>query len=164
MKKTIITVIVLIIVLAGIYYLAGNNNSAPANQNQNKNNSSATSEQYANPETPASLEEPVFTEHVVIYTDDGYTPSSLSIKEGESVKFENQSSRAMWTASDLHPSHTAYEGTALKEHCPDADDSSFDACGGTQPGEMWKFTFTKKGNWNYHNHLAPSHLGAILVE
>ncbi|BCX15823.1 MAG: hypothetical protein KatS3mg098_052 [Candidatus Parcubacteria bacterium] len=101
---------------------------------------------------------------VVTYTNSGYSPSILKIKAGTTVIFKNESSRSMWTASAFHPSHTVYGGTSLEEHCPDTAAVAFDACSGVLPGNSWSFTFTKKGSWKYHNHLAPSDFGTIVVE
>ncbi len=104
------------------------------------------------------------TQNIVIYTDSGFSPNTLRIKLGETVTFKNQSSRAMWPASDHHPTHRLYSGTSLAEHCPDTEGTAFDACTGIQPGNSWSFTFNKKGTWPYHDHLNPSFTGTIIVE
>jgi len=80
------------------------------------------------------------------------------------VTFVNQSSNSFWPASALHPTHTVYSGTSLEEHCPDAANESFDACGPIAAGSSWSFTFNKSGSWNYHDHLNASHFGKIVVE
>ena len=114
---------------------------------------------------PSVNENPVVTGgNVVTLTDGGYVPSTLTIKKGDTVTFKNESSVAMWTASAMHPAHTGYSGTSLSEHCPDAANTSFDACRGYQPGESWSFTFNKVGSWGYHNHLSPSQWGKVIVE
>lgn len=104
------------------------------------------------------------TQNIVIYTNSGYSPNTLKVKVGETVTFINQSSQAMWPASDLHPTHRIYSGTSLQDHCPDTTGTAFDACTGIQPGKSWSFTFNKKGTWKYHDHLNPSHTGTIIVE
>lgn len=104
------------------------------------------------------------TQNIVIYTDSGYSPNTLRVKVGTVVTFKNQSSRAMWPASALHPTHAVYSGTSLTEHCPDTKGIAFDACTGIQPGNSWSFTFNKKGTWKYHDHLNPSFTGTIIVE
>lgn len=104
------------------------------------------------------------TQNIVVYTDSGYSPNTLRVKVGTNITFKNQSSRAMWPASDLHPTHRLYSGTSLTEHCPDTAGTAFDACTGIQPGNSWSFTFNKKGTWKYHDHLNPSSIGTIIVE
>jgi plastocyanin len=86
---------------------------------------------------------------VVIYTDEGFSPVTLTIKAGETVMFESQGSRTMWVASDPHPTHT--------------DDRDFDARRGFGPGEVYSYTFTEVGTWGYHNHLSPGLRGTIVV-
>lgn len=97
----------------------------------------------------------------VTYTDDGFSPRSVTVKAGDKVTFVNNSSGRMWVASAIHPSHTAYSGTSRENHCPDTTGTAFDQCG---DGQTYTFTFAKTGNWNYHNHLAPNNVGTIVVK
>jgi plastocyanin len=83
----------------------------------------------------------------VSYTNNGYSPKDFNIPVGTTVIFINESAQAMWTASDMHPSHTLL---------PD-----FDQLG---TGQVYSYTFTKAGVWSYHNHRAPNHGGEITVE
>ena len=101
---------------------------------------------------------------MVTYTDAGYSPVALTVKKRETVTFKNQSSRSMWTASAMHPTHRVYSGTSLDEHCPDAAGTAFDACKGFLPGESWSFKLDKTGIWKYHDHLNPGVFGSITVE
>lgn len=94
----------------------------------------------------------------VAYTNDGFSPSTLSIKNGDTVTFQNQSTKSMWTASDAHPSHRGYP---TKGGCLG---STFDSCTGVQQNDTWSFTFDISGSWEYHNHLSPSDTGTIIVE
>ena len=107
---------------------------------------------------PPAEKTPVAEEKVITYTDAGYSPSPLQIKIGDTVVFKNESSRSMWTASAMHPSHQDYPTTG------GCLGSTFDACQGVQPGDIWSFKFDIAGNWKYHNHLNPENFGAIIVE
>jgi len=100
----------------------------------------------------------------IMYTDGGFTPTTLNIAKGATVRFVNKSSRDVWPASALHPSHTVYDSTSLSEHCPNADGTAFDACKGVAPGASWSFTFTKAGEWKYHDHLNPRNFGSVIVK
>ncbi|MBI2464372.1 hypothetical protein HYV57_05435 [Candidatus Peregrinibacteria bacterium] len=114
---------------------------------------------YSNSALPPSLGEDSVTEKkLVIYTDAGYSPAALRIKKGETVIFKNQSSRSMWTASAIHPSHRSYPTTG------GCLGSTFDACKGVQPDDSWLFTFDVSGSWKYHNHLNPGDAGTIEVK
>lgn len=86
----------------------------------------------------------------VSYTDQGFMPSSLEVRQGQTVKFMNVSTRGMWVASLPHPSHTLYPTFDQKIE-------------GTR-GEFYEFTFTKSGTWKYHNHVDPSKTGIIIVK
>lgn len=97
---------------------------------------------------------------IVTYTDSGFSPETITISAGETVTFVNNSSRGMWVASDIHPTHTLYPEKT------DADclGSSFDACEKTPVGESWSFTFNKEGSWKYHDHARASRTGIVVVE
>lgn len=160
-KNIIITLVVLGVVLVGGYFLLMNNNQMPeqtANESTNNSNLSGS----VNLENTENT--PVVKSYDVVYTDSGYAPSELKIKVGDTVIFKNQSSGQVWTASAMHPGHTAYSGTSLQQHCPDTTNSSFDECESSKPGESWSFTFTKTGTFGYHNHLSASKFGKIVVE
>lgn len=140
MNKFIIFIIIAIVIVGG-YFLWGRKEQTPA------------------PLEPQALERTSkASSHVISYTDNGYAPSAITIKAGESVTFKNDSSKAMWPASAMHPTHTAYPTTG------GCIGSTFDACAGIQPGKIWSFTFNIPGTWKYHDHLTPTFFGAITVE
>lgn len=97
----------------------------------------------------------------VRYTDNGFSPETMTVPVGTTVTWINQSSGEMWVGSDEHPSHTNYSGTSRSEHCPDTDNSNFDQCA---RGNTFSFTFTKAGSWDYHNHVGSEDRGTIIVE
>ncbi|MFA5997962.1 MAG: plastocyanin/azurin family copper-binding protein [Candidatus Paceibacterota bacterium] len=99
----------------------------------------------------------------ITYTDQGFSPASVTIAQGETVTWVNQSSKDMWVASAMHPTHMAYDGTALKEHCATSAPASFDACRVFSSGASYSFTFDKAGTWKYHNHLDASKFGTVIV-
>ena len=114
--------------------------------------------------SPSPSPTPQTVTHPVTYTNSGYSPKSIIIKVGDTVSWLNNSTRNVWTASAMHPSHTNYSGTSLQQHCPDIPNTSFDQCRGGAPGTLWSFTFTKPETWNYHDHLRPSDFGTVIVE
>ncbi len=160
-------VLILVIVLVGGYFIFSSPKATAPTPETNTQDTETPGE----PVSPTS-EMPVpggtvpemTVEHTVTYTNSGYSPSELKIKEGETVTWENESTQNMWTASAMHPTHTAYSGTSLSAHCPDTENVAFDACEGTLPGESWSFTFTKAGSWGYHDHLHPTLFGKVIVE
>jgi len=88
--------------------------------------------------------------NVVKFTGTAFEPQTLTIKQGDTVKFENKSSDDFWPASNNHPTHLLYPG--------------FDAKKPYLSGESYSFTFEKVGRWGYHNHLDPSIMGVIVVK
>lgn len=150
MNKIIIAIVVVAIVLAGGYFFFKGSYSLTTSVPQTPN------QQIVPPSSVAQL--PVAEEKVVVYTDSGYSPSSITIKKGETVIFKNQSSQSMWTASAMHPTHKLYPTTG------GCLGSTFDACQGILPGNNWSFKFDIAGTWKYHNHLNPANYGAVIVE
>ncbi|OGZ68418.1 MAG: hypothetical protein A3D44_00555 [Candidatus Staskawiczbacteria bacterium RIFCSPHIGHO2_02_FULL_42_22] len=163
MSRNLIIAIVIVVVLVGGYFLFQANvaSQTPSQQPAVTENTDTTTN------TPPETSEPV-TEipktHEVIYTDSGYSPSSLTIKAGDTVTFKNQSSAQIWTGSAMHPVHAVYSGTTLQQHCPDVENDDFDECKGDASGTSWSFTFNKTGSWGYHNHVNSSHFGKIIVQ
>jgi len=149
MKKSYLLIIVLIVVVGGILFFA-NRGSAPSSPTENGNNLSNNSETQKVPQAS--------TGGTVIYTDKGFSPPVLQIKAGMTVVFKNSSLKDVWPASDPHPAHNGYpqKGTCRGW--------AFDACNVIPPGGSWSFKFDLKGSWGYHNHLAPSERGTIIVE
>jgi plastocyanin len=96
----------------------------------------------------------------VVYGQGGFVPATVTIKKGQSVTWVNQSGGQMWVASAQHPTHTAYDGTALAEHCATTTGDAFDQC---KAGMTFGFTFDKVGTWRYHNHAQASHFGSVVV-
>jgi hypothetical protein len=72
----------------------------------------------------------------------------------------------MWTAADLHPTHTEYDGTDTKTHCTNgsANNGTFDDCSATPAGASYDFTFTKAGTFDYHNHTRADDTGTVIVQ
>jgi len=153
MNKIISTIVVIVIVVLGGYFLI-----------KETNRPKVSPESVQEPTSQSTKEQtPIVEEKVIIYTDTGYSPNTLTIKNGETVVFKNQSSKTMWPASAMHPSHRVYGGTSFEEHCPDTTGVAFDACKGFLPSGIWSFKFDKVGDWKYHDHLNSGDFGTIVV-
>lgn len=104
---------------------------------------------------------------VIIYTGAGFSPEVLTVRAGDTVRFENRSdSGGMWVGADDHPTHTEFDGTSTREHCVDGETigGSFDSCRALRPGETYEFTFERAGTYGYHNHTRAAYTGTIVVE
>ena len=91
----------------------------------------------------------VATRVVVTYTDTGFAPSPTAVAVGSTVTFVNESTKSMWVASAVHPTHSLLPG--------------FDQLKSVGKGESYEYTFTKVGTWKYHNHVTPSDTGSVVV-
>lgn len=113
-----------------------------------------TVEQNISPATPEEISTTTAIvpkqKHEVVYTTGGFNPAVTTVKTGEAVTFINTSGESFWPASSPHPTHTDY--------------SEFDAKGEIAHGKTYEFTFTKSGEWGYHNHLNPKMVGVVVVE
>ena len=115
-------------------------------------------------DTPSTEEQIAQKENIIEMTSSGFSPNSLTINKGDSVKFINKDSGKHWPASDIHPTHTVYPGSDIKK-CFSGDSSGiFDACKGLSEGESFTFTFNEIDEWNFHNHLKPTNTGTITVK
>ena len=158
MNKTIVTIAIIAVVLVGGYFLLKGTYQLVLSVPLTQPSASESSSQKQPSQQPPASQAPVVKENAVTYTNSGYLPSTLTVKKGETVTFKNQSSRAMWTASAVHPTHRGYPTTG------GCLGSTFDACAGIQPGNSWSFKFDISGTWKYHNHLSPGDTVTIDIQ
>lgn len=155
--NSIWVIIVLIIVIIGGWFLLS---ATPSDTSSTITTDQAPVTASTEVDVPPTSPTPNTT---VTYSDQGFSPSSITVALGTTVTFVNQSTNDMWIASAMHPTHTVYGGTSLSQHCPDTDNSAFDECKGDAPGNSFSFTFNKEGVWKYHDHLDASKFGTIIV-
>lgn len=157
---------------AGIILLAGCGNTAapnktaedPQNEPNQPNQVQEQTTRQEQQQAPNPLSALTPQEYEVVYGENGYQPENLTIRVGDTVVFNNKSTNKMWTASNVHPTHTEYPGTDIKNCFSGERAGMFDECEGAEEGQKWAFTFTQEGTWGYHNHLNSSHLGTIIVQ
>lgn len=89
------------------------------------------------------------TSNTIYRTSWGFFPSEITIPIGTEVTFVNMTDTLMWPASDIHPSHSIYP--------------EFDPRRGIKPDESWSFTFDKRGQWVFHDHLSTHYTGLVKV-
>lgn len=159
--KTLISIVIALAVIAGGWYWyatqgLGALTLAPAGaENSASGGNGALSGAEASAETAAAA-----MSATVTLTADGFSPRSVTVKKGGTVTFVNESAGNMWIGSASHPTHTAYSGTTLAEHCAEHSTDAFDQC---ENGDTYSFTFQKAGSWNYHNHSNASQFGTVVV-
>jgi plastocyanin len=145
--KTYIAIAVVVLIVAGgfLFLQSGGTPQAPTGGKQ-----------------PASLE--AMQEQTITYTDSGYSPREITITRGGTVTFKNQSSKEMWPATAIHPTHTIYPGSDIAKCNTPEGKGMFDACGPVALGGSWSFVFNEVGTWGFHDHLNVSSTGRIAVE
>ena len=148
MKKPVIIVLILAVIVigAGAYFMTRPSKISSTSTSEKV---STTSPDTNSNGTPAQSNDQTQVSSTVIYTDSGFSPASTTIKSGESVKFVNNSSRALQLDSDPHPTHTNNEELNV---------------GAIGKGESVVVKLTTTGTWNYHNHLRTGDSGTIIVQ
>ena len=119
---------------------------------------------YTGSETESAPEpesEPPASQTVTVeYTSSGFSPKTITIHQGDTVRFSNVGNQNLWVSSNSHPTHTLYP-----EKSPsDCLGSSFDSCSNIATGSSWEFTFNSVGSWGYHNHTRAGKTGTVVVE
>jgi plastocyanin len=146
-KKVSSTILIIILASAGYFFVKGlqaDKSGTPSN---------IYKAPQAAPVVPVSVATTTITR-----TENGFSPSEIAIKKGETVTFVNSSTDPMWPASNPHPAHTGYPvGGGCRA-------SAFDACKGIAPGASWSYTFDTLGAWGFHDHLSPQFTGTITVQ
>lgn len=97
-----------------------------------------------------NIQSPDIVVHEIAFDGKAFSPSKLTIKNGDIVIFQNNSDKNFWPASAPHPQHTNYP--------------EFDAKKAIASGGKFEFKFTKSGSWGFHDHITPSAFGSITVE
>lgn len=85
---------------------------------------------------------------VITYTNDGFSPSTITVKAGSTFTVRNNSSRVLQFDSNPHPQHT---------------DNPELNIGSISPGKSQTITVQTTGSFKYHNHLNDSHQGTLIV-
>jgi len=148
-NKTLWISVTILIVVFGIYSLYKDRNNQPENTSENQNTASEDIKTDVDNTTVDSNNSALSEDVVVEYTNTGFVPETITVKEGQTVLFINKSNNSMWVASDSHPSHQI-----LPE---------FDQLTKVGINEIYSYTFLQDGSWKYHNHVKPRDGGVIIV-
>ncbi len=154
-KTALLTIVLIIVVVAGgAYALFGRSNSDDAKDNAT--NTSSTTNTAPSTQTDPNSTEPTATQtgdttaagNTITYSNNGFSPASLTVKAGSQVTVKNDSSKTLQFDSDPHPQHT--------------DDPELNI-GIIKAGESKTITVTTTGSHGYHNHLNDD-TGTLIVQ
>ena len=159
-KSIVIWLIVIVLIIGGVYYFSRGSYNAP-NDMPVSTSPGEPAPKSANTSAPA----PVEMKRVEI-TANGFSPSEIKIKKGDTITWVNKDSTPHWPASAAHPTHTVYPGSDIQKCGTAAQSRIFDACKGLSPGESYSFKFDQAGTWKYHDHVKPvaPFFGSVTVE
>jgi len=163
-KNIVIWLVVIVLVIGGVYYFSRGNSNVPAGAPAAPStaaNQSGTAPKSTDTPAPAH----VATNKIEI-TANGFSPSTIKVKAGDTVTWTNKDSVPHWPATASHPTHTVYPGSDIKKCGTAAQATIFDACKGLATGESFSFKFDQVGTWKFHDHLKPvaPFFGSVTVE
>lgn len=145
-KKVILSIIGVLVIVGGAAFAVMMMNSddmaAPATET-----SSQASDLPLNKETTDNESE-AKTATVITFTNDGFSPATLTVKKGTVVTVKNDSSTQVQFSSDDHPTHTINQGMNLRV---------------LAAGESATFTADEVGTFGYHDHIDASKTGTLTV-
>lgn len=135
-KKVLIVIIVAVVVIAaGLWVAFGYKQTA----------STPAVDQNSTANKPAAEK----ADATITYTDNGFSPTTLTVKSGATINIVNNSSSPLEFSSGEHPTH-------LED--PELNMSTL------QPGKSGSVKATKTGTVSFHNHLKASDTGTLTVE
>ena len=152
--------VVAVIVIIGLVFISrkgGSDVNAPSDTQATTTDSVTTSPipEVKTPTTKTTPKAQVTAKkplaNVVQYTDKGFEPSVLTIKQGDSVEFVNMSDKTMVIRSHDENPVNFYPGFS-QEGAP------------LGKGGRFYFAFTQKGTWLYYNLNGGKEQGAIIVQ
>lgn len=126
-----------------VWALRSRQANAPASSTTNSTQSSNQEE----PSTDAKTDSEAETA-TIVFTNDGFTPNTLTVKAGTVVTVKNESSNKVQFSSDDHPTHREDPEINMKT---------------LAPGESGTFTPTKIGTQGFHDHIDDSKVGTLIV-
>lgn len=152
-KKALITTVVIVLVLLGVgtYALTrnSNNDKTPDTSNTNVSQPSSAESTPSNSSSQSNSSNTAPATATITYSDNGFSPATLTVKSGAKITIKNNSSMDMQFDSNPHPAHT--------------DNPELNV-GMVAAGQSATFTVTTTGTFGYHNHLNPTDTGTIVVQ
>ena len=153
-KNSIIIIVIAVLVLGGGAYALMNksddkdNTADTTGTNQTSDATAGDTADSAETDSAADTADKVAAA-TITYKDGSFSPSTVTVKAGETVKIVNGSTDAVNFESDPHPTHT--------------DNTDLNA-GEIAPGGSAIVTTMKTGAWGYHNHFNESETGTLVVQ
>ena len=160
-KKAGIIVVVIGIILIGYFIWSGSANAPIESDDPEKIKMEKATVPLPKPAPPPASGGTAITPNAssksesgvvtVRYTNAGFVPFLTEIRQGQAVRFVNESSKALHVASHTNPPSTT-------EFIP-----GFEQGSSIGRGESFTYVFGHQGVWGYLNKNFPDHKGAIVA-
>jgi len=152
-KNLIILIIAVLLVVFGFYYYQApvvddimvDENIAEDMMNNIPENNVKTTPISPTGETLPSMEN---GKYLIYYFNDGFSPNTLQIQKGQSVKFVNK------TDSSMRVYASNQDFSIYRE---------FNQSQSVGKDGTYEYTFNEAGIWPYYNYNEQAHMGNILV-
>jgi plastocyanin len=103
---------------------------------------------WLNPKRPSTSGQAVTHQAIIQISSTGFTPSTLTVKQGTTIVWKNNDTAPHIVASNPYPADNSVP-TLHSQSIP--------------PSGSYAFTPTTTGTISYHDDLAPTHNGVIVV-
>ncbi len=144
MSRSLLWIIILVVIIGGAVWFLSKSSKTTQAPSQTVAQVSPT----VSPTSPSGIVQTA-QEKTVTVTANGFDPTTITIKAGEKVTWTNKSGGGVSINSAEHPTHLVYPPLNL---------------GQVKDGASVSLTFDKPGSYKYHNHLAPSQAGTVVVQ
>lgn len=147
MNKAVISVVAVVVLAVGGFLVFHKSDKSSSETNAPASSTpAATTPASTAPAASGTNQKAIAT---IAYVNNGFSPSSLTVKAGDKVTFKNTSSQAIQVQSNPHPTHT--------------DDQDLNV-GVIASGQSITITVSQTGTFGYHNHLDSSQGGSITIQ
>lgn len=99
-------------------------------------------------EEAIAKKEPIMVDVFILKDKGPFSPATITIAKGDTVRWVNNDSILRDVSSNVHPLHTLYPPLNL---------------GAVEAGETISFVFDTAGTYKYHDHLYAEHGGTVIV-
>ena len=143
----LICAVAVVVIGIGVVFLMGKDASAPASESSDQPTTQSQAQSDSTIATDSSNDSGELAA-TITFTDEGFTPSQLTVKKGATVTVKNESKSKVQFSSDDHPTHRLETEMNLRV---------------LSPGESGMFIVTKVGAWGFHDHIDDSKTGTLTV-
>lgn len=149
-RNLIIIIVLVLVVAAGFIMIARSmksSNLSTSAPSQTVQNSSPVMVGSSSPNASSSG---AMSQNIINISSNGFSPSTVTIKVGDTVTWMNKDSAPHQVNSDVHPTHLLYP--------------PLNTIGLLNPGEKKSLSFPTAGTFKFHDHLNPQFTGSVVVQ